>query len=365
MREKEAMAPAARSAGLLRRFGMDGPSLSEQGSQQRLRSRVGRALLVPEVASATGLVVLIIIFELLSSHFLSAANISGTTTDISLVGIISVGVTLLMISGQFDLSVGVNAQLTAIVMGQLLADEHIAVLLALLVALGCAALIGVVNGVVTVYLRVPSFIATLGMYFFLDGLAFIITNGYSVNVFAYGGNVMNALGGSVTSALGAPFLWMIGIALVGGLILNGAQYGNWTFAAGSRDGTSARMIGVPVRRVYMTNFIVCAVLAGFAGIVSLAEYGSVSLGFASNYNLLAIVAAVLGGVSLFGGRGSIHGAIIGSAVLGVLETGFVIAGAPGTLYESVTGAVLVIAVLLNVRIEVVGRSLVMSRRGRT
>jgi simple sugar transport system permease protein len=306
-------------------------------------------------------VALVVIFQVDSGGlFLSVANISGTTTDIALVGIIAIGVAMLLISGQFDLSVGDTATFVPIVVGKLIADSHVNSVLALLCGLGLAALIGLINGLITVYLHVPSFITTLGMYFVLDGINFIITSGYSVDI--QPSTMTSVLGGNVNSAIGAPFVWMIGLAVVAGFILHTTQYGGWSFASGSRYGTSARMVGVPVNRIHVTNFVVCAVLAGFSGMVALAEYGSITIGYSSNYNLLAIVASVLGGASLFGGRGSIHGAIIGSTVIGALQTGFVIIGAPSTLYTVVTGIVLILALLVNVRIEAVGRRLVMNRR---
>lgn len=342
------------------------PALLNQGgsASETLLQKLGRTLLFPEAASVAALVALVIGFQAGSSGlFLSAANLSGTTTDVALIGTIAIGVAMLMISGQFDLSVGVNAAFVAIIVGKLIAVSQLNALVAVLLGVAIAACVGLVNGLVTVYLRVPSFITTLGMYFVLDGTNYIITNGYSVDIFGHQDQVISMLGGTVTSAVGSPFAWMVGLGLLASMVLQKTRYGNWVFASGSRNGSSARMVGVPVRRVYVTNFVVCGALAGFAGIMALAEYGSISLGFSSNYNLLAIVAAVLGGCSLFGGRGSIHGAIIGSMVLGILDTGLVIIGAPGTLYTAITGVVLVAALLMNVRIEAVGRALVMRRRG--
>lgn len=330
-----------------------------------LRAGVVKLFLAPEFGIFLGLLVLVIVFQVLSGQFFSNGEITGATTTASTIGIIGIGVAFLMISGEFDLSVGAVAAFVSIIMAQLITTLSWPPVLALLAALTTGATIGLLNGLFTMWFNIPSFITTLGTYFVMDGINYIITGGFTIDVFGNGA-FYSILGGQPRDLpFGAPFFWMLLMGLIGALVLGNMQYGNWTLASGSKGGAAAHAIGVPIRRVKLINFVVCSTLAGFAGCAALAQYGSTSSGFASNYNLLAIVAAVLGGCSLYGGRGSIIGTIIGACVLGVLETGLVLVGAPGTWYTVIIGGILVLAVIVNVRIDAIGNRLAVGiRRGK-
>lgn len=330
---------------------------------RRVRSLSVRLSLAPEFGIFFALAALVAIFQILSGLFFSSGEISGATTTTSTIGIIGVGVALLMISGEFDLSVGAVAAFVPIIMGELIIGLAWNPFVAFLAAMACGAAIGLFNGAVTLLFNIPSFITTLGSYFMINGLNYIITGGYTIDIFGHG-PLYAILGGQPTGwPISAPFIWMLVLGLAGAVLLSSTQYGNWIFAAGSKGGAAARAVGVPVRRVKMSNFVLCALLSGFAGCAALAQYGSTSSGFASNYNLVSIVAAVLGGTSLMGGRGSVYGTIIGACVLGVLETGLVLVGAPGTWYTVMIGGILVLAVVVNVRIDSIGNMLAV-RSGR-
>ena len=184
----------------------------------------------------------------------------------------------------------------------------------------------------------------------------MVTGGYPVE-WTSRTSVFSVLGGSFgASGFAAPVLWMVGFTVVLSLVLNFTRFGNWSFAAGGRSGVG-RALGVPIKRVKTMNFCICALLAGFAGCTTFANVGSAAPGSGSTNNLLAIVAAVLGGTSLFGIEGSIIGTMFGAVILGVLETGLVLVGAPGDLYEAMIGAILIVAVLVNVRLNQLGRLL--------
>lgn len=321
-----------------------------------------KLLLAPEFGIFIGLFILVLIFQGLSGRFFSVGEIGGASTMASTIGVIGVGVAFLMISGEFDLSVGAVAAFVSIIMGDLILKASWSPLPALLVALLCGMAIGLFNGVVTLMFNIPSFITTLGSYFMLNGINYIITGGYTVDVFGHG-ITWAILGGQPKGwPVAAPFLWMIVMGIVGMVVLSKTQYGNWVLAAGSKGGGSAKAVGVPVRRVKLINFAMCAFLAGLSGCLALAQYGSASSGFASQYNLLAIVAAVLGGTSLFGGKGSIGGTIVGACVLGVLDTGLVLVGAPGTWYTVFIGGILILAVIANVRLDRFGNLLAIGSR---
>jgi ribose/xylose/arabinose/galactoside ABC-type transport system permease subunit len=199
------------------------------------------------------------------------------------------------------------------------------------------------------------------MFYILGTLSFVITDGNEIDLFGHG-FAYSLLGGSLGSwPFSAPFLWMIGAALVASAVMGWTSFGNWVYATGSKGGRSAAMIGIPVRRVKITNFVICSTLAGLAGITGAAQYGSVSSGFASGDSLIAIVAVVLGGTSLFGGRGSVQGTVVGAAVVAVLSTGLILVGAPGSWYTGIIGVILVAAVVFDVRVARLGQLLEIAR----
>ncbi len=323
--------------------------------------RPANLLIQPEFGIFVGLVVLMIILQGVSHHFFSGGEISGASTVASTIGLIGIGVTFLMTSGEFDLSVGTVAAFDGIIMADLV-HRGLPPLLALLLALLCASAIGAFNGLVTIRFKIPSFITTLGTYFMVDGINYIVTGGYTVDVFGHG-VVWRLLGDQPKGwPVAAPFVWLVILAVVAMVTLNHTRYGNWLQAAGSRGGASASAVGVPVKRVKLMNFLLCALLSGLAGCLSLAQNGSISGGFEQQLNLVVIVAAVLGGTSLFGGKGSVLGTFIGACVLGVLDTGLVLVGVPGTWYTVAIGAILIVAVVVNVRLEGLGNNLAIIRQ---
>jgi len=268
-------------------------------------------------------------------------------------GITGAGVALLMISGEFDLSVGSMFAITPIVMGELITHHSWNIWVAFAAAMVIPIAFGLLHGLITTRTAIPSFITTLGSYFILEGAAFVITGGYPVEIVGHPA-LFTVLGGSLgSSGFSAGVFWMLGITAVLALTLNFTRFGNWSLSAGGRAGIG-RALGVPIARVKTVNFCTCAVLAGLAGCISFANVGSAAPGSGANNNLLAIVAAVLGGTSLFGIEGSIIGTMFGAVILGILETGLVLAGAPGNLYEAMIGAILIAAVLVNVRLNRLG-----------
>ncbi len=313
-------------------------------------SRVMQARAFGAIAA---IIVLGIIFQSMSGDFLTGDEMAGIFTVAAPLGITGVGVALLMISGEFDLSVGSMFSMTPIIMGELFTEDGWNLWLAFFVAMLLPLTFGILHGLITTKTGIPSFITTLGSYFLLDGAAFVVTGGYPV-VDTNHPVIFTVLGGSFgSSGFSVPVIWMGGFTVILALLLNFTRFGNWSLAAGGRRGVG-RALGVPVARVKTVNFCICALLAGFAGCCTFAQVGSAAPGSGETNNLLAIVAAVLGGTSLFGIEGSILGTMFGAIILGVLDTGLVLVGAPGTLYEAMIGAILIVAVLVNVRLNRLG-----------
>jgi simple sugar transport system permease protein len=255
-----------------------------------------------------------------------------------------------MISGEFDLSVGSNFTFSAIVFGFLLKGGFSPVL-ALLVVLIMAALIGLLNGLITLRTRIPSFIATLGALFFWNGMALWVTGGWPVS-FITPPTLLNILGGNTIGSAGSlhvSAVWWAMIAAVFWIVLEKSRYGNWVYGTGGNTG-AARAVGVPVDKVKLINFMICGLLAGFAGTLQLGRMNSISP-VRSGLELEAIASAVVGGVSLFGGIGTVLGMILGTIAIASIEVGLVSAGAPSFWYTAFVGTVIIVIVVINTKLD--------------
>jgi simple sugar transport system permease protein len=304
---------------------------------------------VRELPAALGLLVVVLFFTLQTSNFWSPQTMTAITTVASTIAIVAVGVTMLMISGDFDLSVGQNFAFTPIIWAILFVSNGMNEWLALVIALAACASVGVVNGLVTTIFGIPSFITTLGMFFVLQGLNNLLISGHQLIMFDPS-SAMSLLGARLgETPFYTPLLWMFIIAAVFWLVLTRLRYGNWTYATGGKLGP-AKAMGVPTAKVKRINFVVSAVLAGLAGCMQFAYIKGVTQGQGQNYELLAITAAVLGGTSLFGGSGTIWGSVIGAFLLATIQIGLVLIGVPGSFYVTFIGVMLVIVVIANVRL---------------
>ena len=330
-------------------------------AESRVRSRPDIRLLAiiarrREAGPLIVLLALVTYFQIDSGKFFTANQLEGMATIAASIAIISAGVTLLMISGEFDLSVAANYGLAPILFVILLNDWDLPVWLALPAAMAIVAGIGALNGLITTRFGIPSLITTLGAAFAITGVKNFITGGDSLLYFD-DSTILSVLGAKIgDSAIIAPFLWAVGIVVLLSYVTESTRYGNWSRAAGG-SGDVAREMGVPVNRVKTFNFVMSASFAGFAGITTFANFRTVSSGYGSDYELLAIVATVVGGTSIFGVTGSIAGAFIGTLIISSLRTGLILVGAPGSWYTSIIGLVLIGAVIANIRIHKVANRL--------
>jgi simple sugar transport system permease protein len=323
-------------------------SSSLPGRGQR-RSLVETLLKVRELAPGLGLLGVVLFFTLQTPNFWSPQTMTAISTVASTIGIVAIGVTMLMICGEFDLSVGQNFAFTPIVWAILFVTNEINEWLALAIALGFAASVGITNGFVTTVFGIPSFITTLGMFFVLQGLNNLLISGHQLIMFEPS-MAMSLLGDRIGGTpFYMPLMWMFVIAFAFWFVLTRLQYGNWTFATGGKVGP-ARAMGVPTARVKRINFVLSSVLAGLAGCMQFAYLRGVTQAQGQNYELLAITAAVLGGTSLFGGTGTIWGSIIGAFLLSSIQIGLVLIGVPGSFYVTFIGVMLVIVVIANIRL---------------
>ena len=303
-----------------------------------------------------------IVFALLSPEYLTAASAGSILASAVQFGIVGLGVTVLMISGEFDLSVASVYSLCPLVMASLWVDHDFNVFLALALAMFLAVGIGTLNGLATLVLGIPSFIVTLAMALFWAGVSLNLTGGYPISYFG-DSPVMGWLGTAEigNSRISVSILWLVGIAIILAAVLRLTAVGNWIFASGG-DGRAARAMGVPVGRVKLGCFVLSSALAAFTGIVQFGSFGSASPTQGSDLALTAIVVAVVGGGALMGGRGSIIGSLLAALVLGMSYTGLVLSGVSTTWFQSFVGFLLLFAVITNLRIGILGARLGVIRK---
>ena len=257
-------------------------------------------------------------------------------------GLVAMGVTILMIAGEFDISVGSVFAMAPMVMAiSLVAGFSFAP--AVLFGLAAAAGIGFVNGFVTLRFAIPSFITTLGMLFVARSITVVISGGFPpllppdipAHVFT-----------QFVGLIRLSMFWFAGIAVVLAALLSLTNFGNWIKATGGQIDAAAAL-GIPTGAVKMICFVLCAVLAGFAGIIQVLRLGSPLPSLGEGLELQAVAAAVIGGTSLYGGIGTVLGAIVGALLIRVIDNGLVLSHVDANWFKFAIGSLLILAVVGN------------------
>ena len=275
--------------------------------------------------------------------YMSTSSIQTLLKSLAPIAILATGAGILMIAGEFDLSVGSNFAFTAYIMAIVYQCNYPA-WLAVAVALGLGALIGLINGLITLKAKIPSFIATLGALMFWRGMLQIVSGGQTESM-QPGGFFESVFAGNL-GPIQAQFIWAIAIAFAGYLLLERHKLGNHIFGVGGNV-NSARAIGVYPNTVKMICFIIVGILAAFAGVISTARVHSVSPDQGRGYELQAIAACVIGGVSLAGGEGSVLGLFLGATLLFTIQNVLLLLRAPGSYLDMFMGILIVVAVIFN------------------
>ncbi|MEU9157588.1 ABC transporter permease [Streptomyces sp. NPDC048417] len=298
-----------------------------------LRAAVRRQPLLPV------LVVLLIVLAPLYDGFATTANFRNIAVQSSPLVIAAVGATYVVITAGIDLSVGSLLFLAAAIeTSSALRGEPAA---AVFVVVGAAGLVmGLVNGAAVALTRVPALIVTLATLQVYRGLGGHITRQQDINLPAN----LRGIGTGTVLGVPAPVLLATLVALAGGLVFSRTVFGRYVQAVGSNRG-AALDAGIPVRTVTAGVFTLAGLLAAVAALTQTARLGTVQPSIGQGYELTVITAVVLGGTSLFGGRGSIIGTVLGALVLTTAQTGLVFSGASPYVFDIVRGAVLLVAVI--------------------
>jgi simple sugar transport system permease protein len=266
---------------------------------------------------------------------------------------ITLGMTLLMTAGEFDLSVGSVFGFAPIIMWTLY-NAHVAPLeIGFVVAILLAAVIGLANGWFVTYLKIPSFLVTLGMLLVVRGTALYVTDGFPQRTWTAESPLMKILVGEI--AIGdlrfyASLLWFILFAVILGYVLTESKTGNWIQAAGGNP-EAARARGVRVTQTKIALFVLTAVISAYAGITSSIRVSAANPNSGTQYELEVIAMVVIGGTALTGGRGTIIGTVLGVLILRTMRNGIVLIGVPGLAYNIFIGGIILAMMALHSWLE--------------
>lgn len=281
--------------------------------------------------------------------FLSSSNISGVISQsVPVLALLAIGAGILMIAGEFDLSLGASLGFSAIVF--IRTSEAVGWGLGIAAAIASAVAIAVLNGVVVIVTKIPSFIATLGLGFFWTGASFFV-NGTAPAILA--GSKDATLANLFAGDLGiirAQLIWMVVVGAIAWVFLHRHKKGNHIFAVGG-NAMAAKAISINPARVKLLAFAIFGVMVGLAAVLISVRTNSMQPGSTEVYTLMAIAGAVVGGCSLNGGRGSVIGMVVGAALIRLIENGLILAKAPGFYVQLFVGVLIVIAAVFNKLME--------------
>jgi len=286
------------------------------------------------------LVLLVIAASFLSPRVLTVPNLLNVLRQVSIVGILAIGMTFVILARGIDLSVGSILGISVVLFAGSMDSRGMVV--AIPVGIVAAALAGLVNGIGVAYAGIPAFIMTLGMLSFVRGLAFIYTGGTPIPILS---ESFYSFGNGYVAGVPIPALILFGVLIVSGFVLGMTPFGRSVYAIGSNE-DAARLSGVPVRMYKTLVYIISGLLSGLAGLVYASQLSIGTPIAGQGYELDAIAAVVVGGTSLFGGKGSVGGTFLGTLIIGVLANILNLTGVDPFVQQLFKGALIIVAVFI-------------------
>lgn len=285
------------------------------------------------------LAALIGLFAALNDHFWSLATLQSIANRVPPLALAALGMTFVLVAGGIDLSVGSVSAVAGAVFGWCVADRGAPVAVAALAALGAALACGLLNGTLVNALRMPSFIVTLGLLEAARGIAYLVTDSQT----KYLGERLALLQAAPFAGLSTAFLLAVALTAAAQFTLTSTVFGRQAIAVGTNE-EAARLVGISPARVRAVVFAISGTLAGLAGLCHVARLGAADPNAGAGLELAAIAAAVIGGTSLMGGRGSMLATLAGVLIIATLEAGLAHLGASEPVKRVVTGSVIIGAV---------------------
>jgi ribose transport system permease protein len=274
--------------------------------------------------------------------FLTSRNLYNITRNATFVAIIALGMTIVIITGGIDLSVGSVLCLCSMVLAVTMHAGY-GMWVGITASVATALIVGAFNGVLIAYLGFPSFVVTLGMLSIARSLAMVLSNNTVVFQFGPDHDKLLALGGGSTFGIANPVLYMVVLALLTGFVLQWTRFGRYVYAIGGNE-KAAELTGVPVRAIKVAVYMISALSAGIAGIVQTGWLGAVTTNLGNGMELQVIAAAVIGGANLAGGIGTAFGALVGAALIEVIRNSLGLLGINAFWQGTFIGGFIIVAV---------------------
>jgi len=317
--------------------------MSESTITTKKKNPIVRFLEIREIGALIPLVAIFILVSFINPTFRTIPNILNMLRATSYVFIIGVGMTFVLCGRGLDLSVGSQMALTGVMLGVFLINMQLPIWLGLIITIGLGVLAGAVNGFFIAYLRIPPFIATLATFYAYRGIVLGITKGSPISPIP---EAIRGLGQG--SFLGIAYvIWFIALLfIVATFVLRKTKFGRYTLAIGG-NAESTRLAGINTRRLTFSLYVLSGILACIAGVFFTTRFTSAQPTAGVGLELRVIAACIIGGVSLFGGSGSILGTLIGSMFLIVLDNGMIMAHISAYWQQTVVGLIIIIAIVID------------------
>jgi rhamnose transport system permease protein len=318
---------------------------------------------VRELGLLVVLLAIIVIVTIQVPRFFSLGNFEQILLSVAIIAIIAVGQTLVVLTRNVDLSVGSTVGISAYIVADLL-KQHPQTSILLVILLGCALGLGLgaINGLLVTIGRVPAIVTTLGTLYIYRGIDFLIAQGKQVSAYDVPDSFLNL---ATIKILGVPLLIIFAavIALIFAFLLRYTRQGRQLYAIGSNP-EAARLVGINSNALIFGAFLICGLLAGFAGVLWAARFATIDARAATDKELLVIAAVVVGGVNIFGGSGTVLGAVLGAIVLGTIDNSLTLLKLSQFWLQAIYGAAIIVAVTTDALITRRIKKALISRRQR-
>lgn len=323
----------------------DGNSAKPRLSGPKPSMNIGVSDLVRKYGLILALLLGVVILSIISDAFLTFNNLMNVLRQVSINGILAVGMTLVILTAGIDLSIGALMAVAAVIAASIVAQNPDAVFPALLAAIAASSLLGGVSGVMSTKLNVAPFIATLAMMTIARGIALIYTNGRPITIQS---EAFKYLGQGYIGPVPVPVVIFALVTAIFSFILYKTKFGRYIYAVGGNE-NAAHVSGIRVHRVKIWVYIINGALAGLAGALLASRISSGQPNSGLGYELDAIAAVVIGGTSLFGGRGSMLGTIVGVLIIGVINNGLNLLNVSSYWQQIIKGLIIAGAVIMDQR----------------
>ncbi|WP_303857713.1 ABC transporter permease [Aminicella lysinilytica] len=290
------------------------------------------------------LLIEVIFFTFMHQRFLTPDNLLSVGRQISFIGISAIGMTIVMVGGGIDISVGSMLALSGVLAAKFTVEMGVPLPVSIIITLALGIVFGMINGFTTSVLRIPPLISTLAMQTMLRGIAFLVTGALPIknipDSFKYLGQ------GYLGGVFPLPLFIMIFLFLIGCWIMHRSYFGRWIYAVGGNI-EAARLSGINTTKVQISTYALCSLFTAFAGVLMAGRLGSGQPSIGEGFEMDVLTATVLGGVSVSGGRGRIMNVLIGALIMGILSTGMIMIGLNEYWQWVVKGLVLIFAVTMS------------------